>query len=178
MTQVYTFMLLSDGGWSFELFNTSTLIGTIIVNLTLLLGLKKIAKTFNCYQLIIFGLIMAGISFVISSSVVYCEDFSSNQFAILWTVGITLLQFSISLVLVTVIGRISRRFPAGVESTGTTLVFSIRNIAMSAGLYLSSELVQVYGVHAGYYQRIQSPQILLVSLTIGLIALSPFFLPK
>ena len=150
---------------------------TLFVNIVLLLGLSKIAKLFHCYVLIVIGLIMAATSLLLSSTIIYSGYVEPLVYASFWTFVVILLQFSTSLITVTILGRISRLFPAGFESTGITLIIAISNISYSLGQFLSADLVESYGVKAGYYMRFMGPQTILVGSIIALIASTPIFLP-
>ena len=173
MPQIYTFMLLSTGGWSFDLFNFTTLIGSLAINMILLFGFPRIGKAVNCHVLILAGAIMAGLSLLLSSGVILSNEYTPDSFSIYWTLASSMVTLSGTLILVTVVGRVSRLLPEGFESIGIALITSFVNICTSAGQFLGSELATVYGVKAGYYGRMLDPQVIVVSSAIALIGISP-----
>ena len=176
MPQIYTFMLLSTGGWSFGLFNFSTLIGSLVINLILLFGFPRISKAVKPHVMMLGILIMAALSLLLSSGVLVSNLFTPDMFSIFWTVASSMVILAGTLILVVAVGRISPLLPAGFESIGIALTTSLVNICTSAGQFLGSELATQYGVKAGYYGRMLDPQIIVVSSAVALIGISPWFL--
>ena len=146
MNQVYTYILLTQGGWSFDLFNISNFIEALIVNVDLLFGFKKIGKYIKYNILVVLSLLMIALSILLSSSVLISQDLPHIPYAAFWTLTVALSNLSYALILVTVVSRISRLLPEGFESTGVTMIISTSNISFSFGQYFSSVLADSYGV--------------------------------
>ena len=119
---------------------------------------------------------MIALSILLSSSVLISQDLPHIPFATFWTLTVALVNLSYSLILVTVVSRISRLLPEGFESTGVTMIISTSNISFSFGQYFSSVLADSYGVYGGYYGRIKGPQEILIGMITFVISLAPCLL--
>ena len=178
LTQAYTYVLLSRGGWSFSQFNTSSFFGALLTNLALLFGFTKLGKYIKYNLLIAGGLVMIAVNILLSSTVFYAQYFDPFWYAVFWVFVTSLVNLSKSLIMVTIVGRISRVLPEGFESTGVTLIISINNVCNNIGIFLSSVLLDAYEVKVGYYERLREPQEMVLALSVLLIAICPLFVAK
>ena len=176
--QAYTYVLLSRGGWSFSRFNTSSFCGALLTNLALLFGFTKLGKYVKYNLLITTGLIMLGMNIMLSSSVLYAQHYDPFWYSVFWVLVTSMLNLSMALMLVTVVGRLSRLLPEGFESTGVTVIISINNISNSTGRFFSSVLLNTYAVKDGYFERLREPQEIVLTLSVLLIAICPLFVSK
>ena len=176
MPQIYTYMLLSTGGWSFDLFSFSTLIGSLVTNLFLMFGFPRVSKFVKAHYMMLAILVMLALCLLLSSSVLTCGNYNPDLYSIFWTGASSSIILANVLILVVAVGRISPLLPAGFESIGIAVTTSIVNMCTSAGQFLGAELASAYNVKAGYYGRMMYPQITVVVTAIALIGISPWFL--
>ena len=175
LTQGYTYYLITRGGWSFGLFNTSSFIGSLVANVALLFGFTKLGRYVKYNILILTGLIMIGVAIMSCSTVFYSQDYDPKEYSAFWILTSAMQSLSLALMLVTVVGRISRLLPEGFESTGVTLIISLNNISNSTGRFLSSLLLDSYDVKIGYYERMRQPQEIVLAISTLLVGICPLF---
>ena len=172
----YTFVLLGQAGWSFNLYNITSFIGQVAGYGIVMAGVTRIGGWFR-YNIIIAGcLIMFAFYMLISCTVIFSADFGKTEYATIFTVTTCMWNVCISLMFITIAGRISKFFPEGFESTGVTIIMSCFNFSKTFGQYLASLILQYYRVDAGYYDRLEGPQLIGFGLSILAVLTCPLFL--
>ena len=174
----YPFVLLGRGGWSFDLFNFSNFIGQVSTNALLLIGVTKIGQWLKYNIILSANLALYAASFFICTTVIYSDKFDQTEYAVIYTGAQCLYNLSRNLIYITIIGRISKYLPEGFESTGMTLLIASYNISLTSGQYIASEILSYYNVKAGYYDRLEGPQVIALISTTLLTAVCPIFLPS
>ena len=178
LRQEYSFVLLNRAGWTFDTFYLVKFFSILLSNLAVLSGVSKIGKYLK-YNIILAGCIILLCFYqLVSSSVIFCERFNQSEFAVIYTLIDFTWIMSIKMFYITVTGRISKFLPEGFESTGVTFIISCFNFTQTFGQYLSSVILQSYDVKAGYYGRLESPQLVGIGLGILLNFICPLFLPS
>ena len=174
----YAFVLLGESNWSFDLFNLTGFFSALICNIIVLSGIAKIGQYIK-YSFILAGSLIAfSIYLLISSSVIFADRFDKTEYAIFYTLIDCLWNISIKMFYITVTGRISKFLPEGFESTGVTLIIACFNLSQTAGQLLASEILLHYNVKAGYYGRLEFPQLIALGSNIVLNFICPIFLPS
>ena len=174
----YSFVLLGQAGWSFNLYNITSFIGQVAGFGIVMAGVTSIGKWFK-YNIIIAGsLILFALYMLVSCSVIFSGNFGQTEYATIFTVSNCMWNLCISLMFITITGRISKFLPEGFESTGVTIIISCFNFSQTIGQYLGSVILQYYKVDDGYYSRLEGPQLIGFGLSILIIFACPLFLPS
>ena len=174
----YNFVLLSQPGWSFSLFNLSSSTGQLAEFILMMLLISKIGTWFKYNIIIAASQIGFTLYVLISFSVTFSDHFDKDTYATIFGFCNCLWVVSTAFVYFSVVGRISKFLPEGFESTGVTLTVAFYNFSFSFGQYLGSLLLQYYNVKGGYYERIKVPQLIVYRLEIMIVAACPLFLPS
>ena len=173
----YSFVLLGQGGWSFGVFNLTTSISMLCAYVIIMSVVTRIGKWFKYNIILTAAQILFSMYLVATCSVIFSDKFGEGEYAVFYTIANCSWALSKSLTFVMIIGRISKFLPQGFESTGVTIVVACSNFTISVGQYLGSILLQYYEVRAGYYERLEGPQVVVLGLSILVVAACPLFLP-
>ena len=174
----YAFILLSKGGWSFSTFNLTSFIGTLITNSLLLAFNSKIGTWFRYNLVIAFCIFCLALCDLLCSTVMFSSNYPFVPYAIFFTFTVVLWNIAQNLMFITVVGRMSKYLPEGFESTGVTIIIAICNITVIVGGLITSSILDAYDVKRGFYERLAEPQIIVTSLSILLLFVSPALLWK
>ena len=174
----YAFVLIGQSNWSFDLFNITGFFSALICNIIVLSGIAKIGQYVKYNIILVGSLIAFSIYLLISSSVIFADRFDKTEYAVFYTLIDCLWNISIKMFYITLTGRISKFLPEGFESTGVTLVIAFFNLSQTAGQLLASEILSYYKVTAGYYGRLESPQMIALGSNIVLNFICQLFLPS
>ena len=176
---IYTYILLADGGWSFDFFNGVTFFSGIFTSLVMLATIKKIGKTFHYNMIMTTTQIVMAVALILQSSVLFAGKFGKWEYGIFLGFLVCLVNFSSNVLFVAVVGRMSKYLPEGFESFGVTTVVAVFNLAKyTLSQYFGFLFLGYYGVYDGYYSRMRTPQLLSCAVQIIFVALCPFFLFK
>ena len=171
----WVYMLLGEGGWSFNLYVTVTFISSLVTSIMLGWFVSAV-KTMSFYNLQFYGNLIGVLAVYGSTINLFCQYFNPYFFAVIYFMNGFLLNLGGNIQTVSLIGRISKYLPEGFESTGITLMISSFNAIGIINGYISTPFLQQFNIHAGYYRRVRGPQIFSLISSIVFILLSPLFL--
>jgi hypothetical protein len=172
---LFYYIILGEGGWDIELLALSDLVVGLIYSFGFLIYLNKI-KGAKFHRLVVVGQIVATLGFALYLPWLFIRRFPKGLFfAIRWFV-FTLQSLGADLLIVPIVGRISKVLPEGFESTGVTVAISFYNLSGIINGDLSGYQIKTFGCVSGYFDRTRSPYLLNLGFMISLIAASPLFL--
>ena len=103
--------------------------------------------------------------------------FLSPVFIVIYGIIFILNVGALNMVFVPVVGRISKYLPEGFESTGVTLVVAANKVGLFFICTMStSYLLAAYKVDAGYFERLEQPQMICNWIYFADILIAPLFL--
>jgi hypothetical protein len=79
------------------------------------------------------------------------------------------------MVVIIMLGRITRFLPENFEMTGITSMISISNIGLISSGLIAAKEISAFKVHAGHYERLVHPMLLNTYMAIALMLVYPLF---
>ena len=171
----YQYILLGEGDWSFNLYNINQFLVNVVLSFILIAFVAKIT-TLDFWVLIMISAFLLGASNIALSWTLFAYMYKPWVFNIIYGVIFTINQFAQNLLLMPIVGRISKNLPDGFESTGVTTMISIFNIATMLNGYLTDYELTKFNVKAGYYSRLKEPQQIFNIIQVVQILVAPLFL--
>ena len=171
----YFYMLLGQGGWTFDMFVLNGFI-TSLLTAVILMWFVNAVKHISFVNLQLYGFTLDAATVIAYSIILYCQDFSPLTFSVIWFAINLLGGFGGDLRMASLVGRISKYLPEGFESTGVTLIISSFSGVAVISRYISAPFLGQYHIGPGYYDRIKAPQIWAIISQIVFVVLSPLFL--
>lgn len=172
---LFRYVLKGQGGWSVELLAFNNFCSGIIYSFLLLWFVNKI-KGVAFHKLVTWGTILQGGSYLCFFLILF-PAMVPKWFLFVYRIFFTIINnLGSDLLLIPMIGRISKHLPEGFESTGITIVISFVNLGSSLNQMFSGIEQKRFGIHNGYYERTRGAHLLNSLLQILLILAAPFFL--
>ena len=174
---VYTYVLLGIGNWSFSLFNANSFIANFIATVILILGIKKLGESFPYNTITLLSQILYSVYLIMACTIVLSGNYEPWQYSIFWGFVLMMQNFSANLLFTAIVGSISKYLPKGFESTGIEIVVSVFYLgAYTLGPYFAKPYVDYYHVDSGYYERMATPQVIISFVRVGFVLFAPLFL--
>ena len=172
---LFQFVFLGKGNWSTKELAVNELVLGVSNGLFLLAVLGKLKKLTYSY-LILAGIVLYTLSVAGSCAFLFVEHYPRWFAHVLRFVVLFIQNFGFSLLLVPIVGRISKFLPKGFENTGVTVVLALYNASWITEGIISGKIIQRVGIKNGYYERAQTPLLFGIGSRVVLIFLSPIFL--
>jgi len=172
---LFYYIILGEGGWTIELLALNDLIVGLVYSFGFILYLNKI-KGAKFHRLVIFGQFVATIGYLGYLPWLYIRSIPLFYMFIIRTFVFILQSLGADLLIVPIVGRISKVLPEGFESTGITVAISFYNFSGILGQIIGSKQIHAYGCVNGYYERTWSPFVMNGFIFTSLVAAAPLFL--
>ena len=173
----YDYLLVKKGGLSIAELSVIDNVASIIYYFIFLIVLNKM-KGVALWKLFLIAGVANNFSYLLQFPFFFSESLHP------WVLGgfrFTLGLFNslaVDLLLMPMVGRISKYLPEGFESTGVVVVVSGLNFCSVIQGNLGGNQITKYGIKDGYYQRAMPVYVLNFAIQLGIYALSPLFLFK
>ena len=175
LTFIYYYILLGEGGWTYNEYNTLILVTMCLCSLFLMLIASE-AKKMKFWKIVLLSSIVLNFANCGLSIALFASDFSVPIFIVIYGIIYFLNVSGLSMVFVPVVGRISKYLPDGFESTGVTLVVAANKLSFFICTMSTSYLLSTYQVDDGYYGRLKTPQLISDWIYAASILIAPLFL--
>ena len=174
---IYNFYLaVGEGGWTFEDWNLVSFISMALMAI-FLMSFINLVKNWSFTTVQIWGQILASISTIATSFILWCRYFSVIECSVLIFFITFVSAFATNIQLTSIIGRVSKYLPEGFESTGITTLISASNAVGIMNGYVNTWFFPYFGVKAGYYDsRLRTPFIISDGLAVFWVLAGPLFL--
>ena len=176
VTQVdYQYILMGEGGWSYNLYIINQFVYLCLVSFILIAFVATINNV-PFWILILVASILCALGNVTLSCTIFVQWFPKYVFFGLFIFLNVVYLTAQNLLLIPLIGRVSKYLPEGFESTGVTTIIALFNLGGSFSGLLTEYMLTKYGVKAGYYRRIEMPQNIVNGIQVVLVLIAPVFL--
>lgn len=172
---LFYYIILGEGEWNILLLSFNDLIYGLVFSAAALYYLNKM-KADRFDRLVVIAQILQTISFSLFFPYLFIRDYSKTTIFLIRIVLFITQAASLDLLIVPIIGKISKELPEGFESTGITVVISAYNMVAMINKELSSTILDYFKCKDGYYERSKSVYTLTLWWLVGLVAIAPFFL--
>ena len=149
MGQIGNYILQNEGGWSIQDLALCSLIGNVVMNLGLLLFIKKFLRTFTFEMSFLIGVIC-----VFFQTYIYFILPLTNQISfpvMFWIMtarhGFEAVKYA--MFIACMVGRVSRYLPKGGEIIGIMTIYSIQNFFGEMVSVLEGYLLNLFDVRTG-----------------------------
>lgn len=172
---LFNYILLGQGGWSYDLLSYNSLISGVVYSIGFILFINNLkGKTF--WKLVVLAQFISIIGLA-SNTIVIFSSYFSKLFMFIAFIFINIIQnLGSDMLLIPMIGRISKYLPDGFESTGITVIISFVNFAGITNNFSSAFEIEYYGCTRGYYHRTKDPLFVNTAANVILVFLAPLFL--
>lgn len=172
---LFNFILLGKGGWSYDVLSFNGLLFGIVYSVGFMLFVGKLkGKTF--WKLIVFAQFINTLGLGMSGISIYSNLIPIPAMFGIVTVYNIIQNLGQDLLLIPMIGRISKYLPDGFESTGITVIISFVNFAGITNNFASAFEIEYFDCNKGYYDRTKWPLVWNVGANVVLMLLAPLFL--
>ena len=171
----YIYMMLGRGGWSFDEYVINGFVTGLLRSFALIWFVNAV-KNLSFVNLQLYGQIISAACILSFSVALYCQYFSVLSFSIVWLFINMLYTFGSNMMMVSLVGRISKYLPEGFESTGVTIIISGFAVAFTVNKYVSTPFLEQFDIEPGYYDRVEAPQVFWIISRTLFVLLSPLFL--
>ena len=168
------YIILNTTSFRVSEFGLAKLLSGVVYSLTMLVFLRKILQRINFEKSFLVSIGFLVIRCALFFSLLYVKNL---DVALVFVVVVTLsllLQISKLFSFIALVGRVSQYSPGGFEVTAVTFCFSINNFGNFLGGIGAAWEMEEFNVHNGFYQRIQTPLLLNLGISIAVLALCPF----
>ena len=174
---IYTFyMLVGEGGWTFQEYNINNFVTSVLMSLVLM-SFFNLVKGWSFTSLQIWGQILAQVTSIASTSIIWCRYFSVIEYSIILFVINFVATFASNIQLTAIVGRVSKYLPEGFESTGVTTIISASNAVIIINGYVNQWFFPYFNIKPGYYDsRLKIPFDISNILSVFWVLVGPLFL--
>lgn len=169
------YFLLGKGNWQYWLLSTNDFISGISYSIFFMFFINMI-RGIPFYRLMIYGGFCYILGLSMTSVYFYIENFSKTAFFIIRLFITMFNSFGADLLLVPMIGEISKYLPEGFESTGVTFAISFFNLSSILNGILSGKEISTFAIHEGYYERAKEAFEVNIGFRVLMMFLSPLLL--
>lgn len=169
------FILLGTGRWSYDLLSTNSLLNGVVYSIGFMLFINKL-KGKKFWKLMVLAQFINTLGLALSGIVIFAQYFSIPFMFIAFFFINIIQNLGQDMLLIPLVGRISKYLPDGFESTGITVVISFVNLSGITNNLMSAYEIQTFDCLRGYYHRTTEPLQWNVGLNVVLMALCPLFL--
>ena len=174
---IYTYVLLGIGNWSFSLYNANSFVANVIATIILIIGIKKLGESYPYNTITLLSQILSSIVLIMACTIVISGQYAPWEYSLFWGFLLILQNFASNLLFTAIVGRVSKYLPKGFESTGIEIVVSFFYLgSFTLGPYFSKPYVDYYNVKSGYYERLATPQVIISIVRVGFVLIAPLFL--
>lgn len=169
------YILMGSGRWSYDVLSYNNLLFGIGYSVAFMLLIDKL-KGIPFWKLIIFAQFLTAFGLGFSIFNIYGMYIGVFWTFILSLFGNTVQSLGSDLLLIPMIGRISKYLPDGFESTGITVIIALQNFTVLGNNQFSASEMEYYGIDKGYYDRTKWPMAWNTGAQVLLMLLAPLFL--
>ena len=177
MGDVATYILLSVAQWTYLDLSLNFLVFGVVY-VCIMLVLINYIKGLKFQNVIFMVCLCQGFNQMFNWFILIVRQMGYGTLFMLQIMQSLFVYFISDMTMIAVLGRTSRFFPEGFESTAITVIIAIGNVGIiSSGLIAAQEL-SYFGVYSGYYDRMTRPILINCVLAIMLMLVYPFFVSR
>lgn len=169
------YILLGSGRWSYDILSYNNVLFGIGYSVAFIFLIDKL-KGISFWKLIIFAQLMSAFGLGFSIFNIYAMYLGVPLAFAMSLFGNTIQSLGGDLLLIPMIGRISKYLPDGFESTGITVIIALQNVTVLGNNQFSATEMTTYGIDKGYYDRTKWPMAWNTAAQVLLMFLAPLFL--
>ena len=172
---VYSYLLLGQGGWTYNQYNTVFLAGTLISSVTCAVIASKSEKV-KFWKIMFIAAFFLEFSNMALTLTLYSYEVPKILYFVIYGTLLVINITALNMSFVPVVGRVSKYLPEGFESTGVTLIVSTFTFFLSFGTISTGWVLDAYNVSNGYYSRMKDPILICDTIYVASLFLAPLFL--